>query len=278
MAWYDPLPRPQFLTFPHELMESSWYTVLKLPRNIFAICEPRHFQEVISFLILGQTAAILWDTGMGISPILPVVKKLTSLPLIVINSHSHFDHTGGNSAFPSVWGWESADSRLRAEQGWCPESGDENFQPGAFAGDAVNVSAYHQMPYTLRPLTECQRFDLGGRLWEVLYAPGHSADSIVLFCEAEQFLCTGDTLYPGTLYAQEDPVGYAKTLRMLGSRFSHYTLLCSHNEPICTGDLLVSAQAAFEAMLQGKTSPTPAENGLWLHTWQDVPILSRISG
>ena len=278
MTWYDSLPRPQFRTFLPVPVESRWYTVLKLPQNIYAICEPRHFQEVISFLILGKTAAILWDTGMGFSPILPVVKRLTSLPLIVINSHSHFDHTGGNDKFPSIWGWESASSRLRAERGWCPENGDDNFLPSAFAGDMVSVSAYSQNPYALRPLAQCQRFDLGDRLWEILYAPGHSDDSVVLFCEAEQFLCTGDTLYPGTLYAQEDPVGYARTLHMLCSRFSDYTLLCSHNEPIRTGDLLVSAQAAFDAMLGGKTSPTPAGNGLWLHTWKDIQILSRISG
>ena len=35
-------------------VESKWFKVYELPHNVFAIFEPYHFQEVISFLIIGN--------------------------------------------------------------------------------------------------------------------------------------------------------------------------------------------------------------------------------
>lgn len=48
---------------------SQWFKVYKLENDIYAIAEPYHFQEVISYLILGDDKALLWDTGMGIDNI-----------------------------------------------------------------------------------------------------------------------------------------------------------------------------------------------------------------
>ncbi len=273
MAW--PELRPQLTQFPHVPAGQDWYTVLRLPQNIFAICEPRHFQEVISFLIPGDTRALLVDTGMGLHPIRPVVEKLTELPVTVVNTHSHFDHVGSNGEFPFVWAWETADSRRRSTQGWTPPPGDENFVPAVFLD--TPPTHYRQPPYTMRPLTDGQRFDLGGRVWEVRHTPGHSDDSIVLFCREERLLCTGDTLYPGTLYAQQTPEIYENTLSALSQCFSDYTLLCSHNEPLGSGGMLPHAAAAFDAMRSGQ-APGRRAGEFWLYTWQDVQILSQKFG
>lgn len=278
MPWYDEIPRPQFLALPQVETGDSWYTVLQLPQEIYAICEPRHFQEVISFLILGKSGALLLDTGMGLHPIRPVVERLTDLPLTVVNTHSHFDHVGENWEFPFAWGWARSDSQFRAQMGWKPKAGDENFLPQAFLEPVPGAVDYRQKPYVLKALADGQRFDLGGRVWQVLHTPGHSADSIMLVCEEEQLLCTGDTLYPGTLYAQKDPAAYGSTLQTLAARYAGCTLLCSHNEPLRSGDLLDRAAKAFSAMLSGETDASPAEDGLWLHSWQGIRILSSISG
>ena len=57
--------REELLQYPKVDVNSDWYAVFELPCKIYAITEPYHFQEVISFLILGDKAAILLDTGMG---------------------------------------------------------------------------------------------------------------------------------------------------------------------------------------------------------------------
>ena len=54
-------------------VDSEWYEVFLLPHNIYAIIEPYHFQEVISFLILGDKAAILLDKSA-----IPSISSLVS--------------------------------------------------------------------------------------------------------------------------------------------------------------------------------------------------------
>ena len=47
--------------------------------------------EIISFLVMGERKSVIFDTGMGISDISQVVKRLTDTELMVVNSHTHFD-------------------------------------------------------------------------------------------------------------------------------------------------------------------------------------------
>ncbi len=79
-----------------------WFTVKKINNYIWAFAEFKHFEEVISYLVIGKKKALLVDTGLGIKDIKKEVEKITDLPIIVINTHSHFDHVGGNSLFDNV--------------------------------------------------------------------------------------------------------------------------------------------------------------------------------
>ena len=256
----------------------SWYEVYKLPQNIYAICEPHHFQEIISFLIVGDTKALLWDTGMGIFPIMPIVKHLTQLSVIAVNSHSHFDHVGSNSEFDAVYGFVNKVSSDRAANCWKPSDSDENFYPQAFEAGFDCPPDFVQAGYKLKEVTDNTVFDIGGRIWKVLHTPGHSSDSIVLYCEKEKLVLTGDTVYPGTIYAQQNLQQYADTCRRLAEKFGDYTLLCSHNEPMRKGEYILQLCEAFDAVLNNKTNPRHCEGGLYVHTWKEISILTGISG
>lgn len=84
--------------------------------DVLAIYEPGQFEEVISYLIIGDQRALLFDTGLGIGNIRSVVDPLTELPVLVLNSHSHYDHIGGNHLFERIYGpdYPYALTRLRA--------------------------------------------------------------------------------------------------------------------------------------------------------------------
>ena len=43
--------------------------------------------------------ALLVDTGMGVGDLAALVRSLTPLPVIVVNTHGHPDHAGGNGGF-----------------------------------------------------------------------------------------------------------------------------------------------------------------------------------
>ena len=101
-AWCAKLPRPANAALESVPVKSDWFVVYRAADGVFAIVEPYQWQEAISYLIVGSTRAMLFDTGIGVAPIRPVVESLTSLPVTVLNSHTHFDHVGGNWEFADI--------------------------------------------------------------------------------------------------------------------------------------------------------------------------------
>ena len=78
MKWRDGAPREYYSKYEKRSIENNqgWYDVYQLPGEVFAICEPQHFQEVNAYLIIGQDRSMLFDTGMGICDIKAVVREL----------------------------------------------------------------------------------------------------------------------------------------------------------------------------------------------------------
>lgn len=66
------------------------------------------FRLVNAFLIEGEEKAALVDTGCGIGDLAGEVRALTDKPLIILLTHTHFDHDGGVFEFPGVPVYESA--------------------------------------------------------------------------------------------------------------------------------------------------------------------------
>ena len=62
-------------------ISDPWYEVYKVAPAVYAIYEPHQFEETISYLIVGDKQALLFDTGMGISDLRKVIAALTGLPL-----------------------------------------------------------------------------------------------------------------------------------------------------------------------------------------------------
>jgi glyoxylase-like metal-dependent hydrolase (beta-lactamase superfamily II) len=69
------------------------------------------------YLIIGPEKAMLLDTGFGIGNLQGLVNEITGgMPLIVANSHSHFDHAYGNYPFDRVYCHEYEVPRLLAKR------------------------------------------------------------------------------------------------------------------------------------------------------------------
>ena len=74
-------------------MSEDWFEVRCVAPDLWMIAEPLH---VVSWLYIGSERAALLDTGTGIAPIAPIVASLTGRPVVVVNTHYHFDHTASS--------------------------------------------------------------------------------------------------------------------------------------------------------------------------------------
>ena len=192
---------------PGAVWFDDWYTVTRLDGRTFAIAEPRYEQHNVNYLIAGDTRAVLFDTGPGVRDIRPVVASLTELPIVASFSHLHFDHVGGQAAFASVASLDHPTIRARTAP-------DGAFTPALLQHGAPGRPTFRIAEWWAPDAT----VDLGGRALRVLSAPGHTPESLALYDAAAGQLFSGDTLYPGDLFAfapGADLVAYRDTARRL---------------------------------------------------------------
>lgn len=236
----------------------EWFDVRPVAPGVTAIAEPFHLQCVISYLIEGSERAILLDTGMGVGDISTVVRGLTSKPVEVVNSHSHWDHIGANWRFDEI-------AIHEAEADWLPLGVSNDELRPWFGPD--QLTAPPPLPFDLdlfsippsvatRLLRGGETLDLGDRQLDVLHAPGHSPGGIVLVDEAAGWLYSTDVAYPSTLYAFGDEVdleAYRRSLRMLAELASSLRGVSgSHDGIFMEPAMLVAMADALDAIDAGR--------------------------
>lgn len=141
-------------------------------------------------LVVGRDKALLFDTMSGLGDLRTAVEELTDLPLIVVNSHGHFDHTGGNLQFPQVFLSRLDWPLLDLNAYYLPEV-QRNM-----GRDLSNAKTSFAMKSILTDLTEGMVFDLGGATLEAVSLPGHTPGGMGLLLREENILLVGDALSP----------------------------------------------------------------------------------
>jgi glyoxylase-like metal-dependent hydrolase (beta-lactamase superfamily II) len=154
-------------------------------RETYVIRQSIHtnFEANFLFLLFGHDRALLLDTGAGGLKIRPAVdaviadwlaeRQRATIPLVVAHSHGHDDHRMGDPEFQGR-----------------PDTTVVGLKPAEVAG----FFGIADWPHTVA------RFDLGGRVLDVIPTPGHQPAHIMIFDERTRLLLSGDTLYPGRLY------------------------------------------------------------------------------
>lgn len=270
--WCRALPRPEYKTLERVPISDSWFEVYKVAPGVFAIYEPHQFEETISYLIIGQKKALLFDTGMGISDLKRVTAELTRLPIVVLNSHTHNDHVGDNWQFDTVLGMDTDFTRhnaLGSKEDAQAELAAENIcgtLPKGFDAKSYATRPWHITSY----LHDGDHIDLGGRTLEVIATPGHTPDAISLLDRANRLLFTGDTYYPATIWLyrpETDLAAYAASIRRISALTPEVKMvLGAHNFPVSQPSVLPRLVTAFDAVRSGKVQPTPTAPGEVLYT------------
>jgi glyoxylase-like metal-dependent hydrolase (beta-lactamase superfamily II) len=216
---------------------------------------------------------------------LTLTLKLSKLPIIVLNSHTHDDHVGDNWQFPTVYGMDTEFTRRNANGS--KESAQAEIGPGDICGSlptGFDRAAYRTRPWRVSKwLHDGDHIDLGGRTIEVMatpgHTPGHTPDSICLFDRANGLLFTGDTYYPGTvwLYAPEtDRAAYGNSVRKIAALRPEVKLvLGAHNVPVAPPSVLGDLAQAFEKVQARQVQAKPAGAGKVIYQVGNISFLMR---
>ena len=219
-----------------ELIPTSetWFDVYKVPGGAYAFFEPGHDQEVMCFLIAGTSKAILFDTGMAIGNLRkavedviahegPTLAFLNDLDdpdkFILVQSHTHSDHRADSWQFDtSVYVFDGIDNydtrRMAKDTMLLPTYTYTATNPSDLLRDLpqqfIDDIAAAPGGQLVRPgvkaenvklMREGDKFDLGGRILEVVHTPGHSPDGVSLLDLGKRVAFTGDWYYSGPNYA-----------------------------------------------------------------------------
>ncbi len=269
------------------IRQDPWFATREVEPGTWLVGEPGH---VNCFLAAGTERAVLVDTGLGLADIGVAVRGLTDKPVLVVNTHSHSDHRGGNRHFADVAAHPLALASLAGPV-------DQDYLAGYLAIARDQLAAYqrareaddrffHQFTATTRPrplpagaarwtvpggpaprpLAHGERIDLGGRELTVLHTPGHSPDSLCLLDERAGLLFAGDTLITGDFWAHTPDTEievFAATLRKLADELAGglTAIYPAHTLRYrARPGLLTAAADAFAAIIAGTSAGLPGSD------------------
>lgn len=155
------------------------------------------FEANFLYLLVGDQRALLIDSGAVADPrSMPLAEQVVSLlsthgstrlPLLVAHTHSHGDHRDGDAQFARLANVEIVPPR---------EDGVRSFY------------GFTHWPEGLAQL------DLGGRIVDVLPAPGHNDNHVVFYDRQTGSLLTGDFLLPGRVTVADTDAFRASARRL----------------------------------------------------------------
>jgi glyoxylase-like metal-dependent hydrolase (beta-lactamase superfamily II) len=185
-------------------------------------------------LVIGDESALVIDTlstNAQAQDLVSAIRALTTVPLTVLNTHYHFDHTFGNAVVAAggrpIWAHPNAASELRE---------------GGGAGQADLVAAYRErdpefadalaevtisVPDHLVRATEL--LDLGGRSVTVAYhGRGHTDGDLVAIVDDVNVLFAGDLVEEGAWpsFGEDSyPLAWPEAVAALRARATSSTIV-----------------------------------------------------
>lgn len=140
----------------------------------------------------------------------------------VILTHSHYDHASLLPTLKQTYGAKAL----------------------AFSNSLPEVDVY---------LKGGERLRIADHLFEVIHTPGHSNDSICLYCEAERVLFSGDTPISIATSGGTHEEGFVQALELLCRR-NIETIYPGHGDPIEDGHALL--RRSLQNVRSGRIIPS----------------------
>lgn len=225
-----------------------------------------------SYLLIGDEKALLIDTGLGVSKLDEAIKQITDLPIIVVNTHGHFDHVGNNKLFKEIY---MNEKDFELYKYYCQEDAIDWVY-----GEVPKVLRYflHQElkiareiePVPVKALPEEGYFNLGNRIISFFETPGHTPGSICLYDEKNNMLFTGDSAAEAGLLLQlpmslspETYLDSAKVMNQFIMERNIEIIYPGHASIGISSDIISNYEKACNDLVQGTVSEEIMKTGYY---------------
>lgn len=216
------------------------------------------------FLLASSREAVMIDAGCSVRDIRAYAQSLTPLPMhSVIDTHSHFDHTGGNGFFDTVYLTRETSRSAKNTMGEPPEN--------------------YPLDYKYTLVADGDMIDPGNRPLRIIVLDCHAPGSLAVLDETRRLLFPGDEIDSGQVlllpgYAEQPgrfhsrPASSVETClramrKLAGFRGSFDAICPAHNGAPIPADWLDRYIEAAQMVLEGaegsrdcsSSSYTPAD-------------------
>ena len=199
-------------------------------------------------LFIGEKRAMLVDTGFGNESLKAVVESLTDKPVTLVISHTDPDHIGNYREFDAAY-----------------------IHPSEIPNYFQSVDPDAQVV----PIWENDVIDVGGRKFEVVLIPGHTAGSIALLDRENRIIITGDSVCDTPIFMFGEGrslISYIASMeKLLGMADTFDEIYPSHGTlPVPDGKaqiakLIVAAKKMLAGDLSPQDPPFPAPAKMYMY-------------
>ncbi len=257
-----------------DILNTGWFKVIDFEKGIRGINDNNH--DMI-YLVEGKEKALLIDTGFGIGNLPELVKSLTSLPVIVVNTHGHPDHVLGGSQFPNIHIYHEDMPLLKGC--FLPENlkwAIDNVIQGPFPEDFSQEAWLNAKINNITTIKEGFTFDLGDREMEIIAIPGHTPGSIGLLDKAGKLFFSGDSIAACDMWLHLEeslPLSeYRNSLKRVRSLFDSFDkIMPAHGKTPLNKDIVNELIAGVTDVIQGNLI------GIKHHTFAGDGVLYRFT-
>lgn len=201
-----------------------------------------------AYLVCGEREGAMIDTGDSAEDIRAYAESVCGKCVrIAMNTHGHFDHTGGNGFFKVAFMGRKAAQIAKIPNGNQP------------------IEEY-PLDYPIVTVDDGFTLDLGGREFEAFRMDGHSPDCVAWLDKRERILFTGDNMNMVPMkYKCVDPqpsmLLYMQSVAKLLTRREEYDwILAGHSNELISADQVNHTMMAALRALDGDLDvPKPPE-------------------
>lgn len=266
--------------------------VEKINNDTWVVSEGKGRGRTHSYLLTGEAAAAVIDTGLGLTDLKKETEKLTKKEVMVINTHGHLDHVSRNYQFQKVYlhprdeglyfdGINYEKRKKLYSERFVGKGVPEWLVNSIFFRPILDPVCRLPQKKDYLPLKDGMTIDLGNRELRVIETPGHTQGSVCILDEKNRMLFTGDTLCEqGVLLNfvhSADLKTYSESLKKLKAVSGKYDFLYPGHQNLPLDKEYVDDFIECVTAIEDKKSKDTEKDGTFVSAYKRAVITHSVT-